>query len=43
MSENNQDHNGLLYNEHGLSLYIEADGKKIIFDTGQSGKFIENE
>ena len=40
--ENNQDNNGLLYNEHGLSLYIEAAGKKIIFDTGQSGKFIEN-
>lgn len=40
--ENNQDNNCLLYNEHGLSLYIEADGKKIMFDTGQSGKFIEN-
>lgn len=40
--ENNQDDNCLLYNEHGLSLYIEADGKKIIFDTGQTGIFIEN-
>lgn len=28
--------------EHGLSLYIEVDGKKILFDTGQNGKFIEN-
>lgn len=28
--------------EHGLALYLEADGLKILFDTGQSGKFIEN-
>lgn len=28
--------------EHGLSLYIEVDNKKILFDTGQSGNFIEN-
>lgn len=28
--------------EHGLSLYIEADDKKILFDTGQSGNFIQN-
>lgn len=31
-----------LYNEHGISMYIEVDGKKILFDTGQSGKFIDN-
>ena len=31
-----------LYVEHGLSLYIEADGKKILFDTGASGNFIDN-
>ena len=31
-----------LYNEHGLSMYIEVDGKNILFDTGQSGKFIDN-
>lgn len=28
--------------EHGLSLYIETDNKKIIFDTGQTGLFIQN-
>lgn len=28
--------------EHGLSLYIEADGKKILFDSGQSSNFIKN-
>lgn len=28
--------------EHGLSLYIEKDNKKILLDTGESGKFIEN-
>lgn len=28
--------------EHGLSLYIEARGKKILFDAGQSGAFADN-
>ena len=28
--------------EHGLSLYIEASGKKLLFDTGQSALFAEN-
>lgn len=28
--------------EHGLSLYIEANGYKILFDSGQSGLFAEN-
>lgn len=28
--------------EHGLSLFIEFDGRKILFDTGQSGDFLEN-
>ena len=28
--------------EHGLSLYIEACGKKILFDAGQSEAFVEN-
>ncbi|MBK5241202.1 MBL fold metallo-hydrolase [Clostridium sp.] len=31
-----------LYNEHGLSLYMEIDGMKILFDTGKSGDFIKN-
>jgi 7,8-dihydropterin-6-yl-methyl-4-(beta-D-ribofuranosyl)aminobenzene 5'-phosphate synthase len=28
--------------EHGLSLYLETDNKKILFDTGQSGLFLQN-
>ncbi|MGK0466079.1 MBL fold metallo-hydrolase [Clostridium sp.] len=31
-----------LCNEHGLSLYMEIDGIKILFDTGKSGDFIRN-
>ena len=31
-----------LATEHGLSLWIEADGVKILFDTGQSGAFAGN-
>ena len=31
-----------LFSEHGLSLYIEACGKKILFDAGQSEAFIDN-
>lgn len=40
--ENNPDDKGDLLFEHGLSLYIETDGKNILFDTGLSGHFIEN-
>ncbi|MDR3596822.1 MBL fold metallo-hydrolase [Clostridium sp.] len=40
--ENNYDKNNILYSEHGLSLYIEINDKKILFDTGQSGDFIKN-
>ena len=40
--ENNSDKNNILYSEHGLSLYIEINEKKILFDTGQSGDFIKN-
>ncbi|HEY9124439.1 MAG TPA: MBL fold metallo-hydrolase [Bacteroidales bacterium] len=28
--------------EHGLSLYIETGGHRLLFDTGLSGKFIDN-
>ena len=28
--------------EHGLSLFIESEGRKILFDTGQSALFAEN-
>lgn len=31
-----------LESEHGLSLYIEVDGKNILFDTGKTGRFIDN-
>jgi len=40
--ENNPDDKGQLLHEHGLSLYIETDGKNILFDTGESGDFIKN-
>jgi 7,8-dihydropterin-6-yl-methyl-4-(beta-D-ribofuranosyl)aminobenzene 5'-phosphate synthase len=33
--------NGCL-SEHGLSLYIEVDGKKILLDNGQSSMFLQN-
>lgn len=31
-----------LVGEHGLSIYIETDKKKILFDAGQSGIFVNN-
>ena len=34
--------NPTLVSEHGLSLYIEGHGHKILFDTGQSGAFMDN-
>lgn len=40
--ENTSDELGKLHAEHGLSLWIEDGGTNILFDTGQSGKFIEN-
>ena len=40
--ENNSDKSNILCSEHGLSLYIEINEKKILFDTGQSGEFIKN-
>lgn len=40
--ENNLRDRQDLYAEHGLSIHIEIDGKNILFDTGKSGKFIDN-
>lgn len=40
--ENNPDDNNILLSEHGLSIYIEVDEMKILFDTGKSGDFINN-
>jgi 7,8-dihydropterin-6-yl-methyl-4-(beta-D-ribofuranosyl)aminobenzene 5'-phosphate synthase len=34
--------NPALAPEHGLSLHIEANGRKILFDTGQSPAFLQN-
>src|SRR3712207_8398373 len=31
-----------LYNEHGISFFIETNNGNILFDTGQSGDFIKN-
>ncbi len=40
--ENMPDDGEVLACEHGLSLYIEFAGKKILFDTGQTGEFLAN-
>lgn len=40
--ENMPDEEKKLLSEHGLSLHIEFDGKKILFDTGQTGDFVKN-
>ena len=40
--ENMPDEEGKLVAEHGLSLHIEFDGKRILFDTGQTGDFVKN-
>ena len=40
--ENMPDDEELLAYEHGLSMYIEFAGKKILFDTGQTGEFVSN-
>ena len=40
--ENNQDAQKSLCYEHGLSMFIETDGKQILFDTGQTGDFLKN-
>ena len=41
LMENTSTHTDL-HTEHGLSLYIEACGQKILFDAGQSELFAEN-
>jgi 7,8-dihydropterin-6-yl-methyl-4-(beta-D-ribofuranosyl)aminobenzene 5'-phosphate synthase len=33
---------GALVAEHGLSVYLETENRKILFDTGQTGSFIQN-
>nr|WP_307774390.1 MBL fold metallo-hydrolase [uncultured Cetobacterium sp.] len=38
----NKTSNKELSKEHGLSLYIETNGKKILFDVGESKKFLKN-
>jgi 7,8-dihydropterin-6-yl-methyl-4-(beta-D-ribofuranosyl)aminobenzene 5'-phosphate synthase len=39
--ENSTD-NPDLQTEHGLSLYVDRDGVRTVFDTGRSAKFLEN-
>lgn len=41
LMENKTDKDGIVA-EHGLSIYIEAHGRKILFDTGASPLFIKN-
>jgi 7,8-dihydropterin-6-yl-methyl-4-(beta-D-ribofuranosyl)aminobenzene 5'-phosphate synthase len=40
--ENSQGEHLSLKTEHGISFLIEKDGHKVLFDTGQTGAFIEN-
>lgn len=40
--ENMPDESGKLEFEHGFSVFVEFSGKKILFDTGQSGAFVKN-
>ncbi|MBQ7864310.1 MAG: MBL fold metallo-hydrolase [Lachnospiraceae bacterium] len=40
--ENLPDKDGKLKFEHGFSAYIEDDGMRVLFDTGQTGVFTEN-
>ncbi len=40
--ENSPGEHHALHAEHGLSFFIEKDDHKFLFDTGQSGKIIEN-
>lgn len=40
--ENSMGENLSLKNEHGLSILIESDNYKVLFDTGQSDKFLKN-
>lgn len=41
LTENTVSRRGLLA-EHGLSVLVEEGGKRILFDTGQSGVYIHN-
>jgi len=34
--------NDLVLPEHGFSLYFELKGRRFLYDTGASGKFIQN-
>ena len=40
--ENMPDAEEQLIYEHGFSVFLEVDGLRLLFDTGQSGRFVEN-
>ena len=40
--ENMPDDENRLAFEHGFSVFLEVNGKRILFDTGQSGAFVKN-
>ena len=42
LSDNIPDQEGLFTTEHGLSLWIDFDGKKILYDAGQSDICLQN-
>ena len=40
--ENSKPEGSALLSEHGLSFFIEKDGIRLVFDTGQTGSFLTN-
>jgi len=40
--ENTKGEHLALKNEHGISFHVEANGRTVLFDTGQSGTFLQN-
>ncbi|MCF7948754.1 MAG: MBL fold metallo-hydrolase, partial [Spirochaetia bacterium] len=40
--ENSAGEDSSLEHEHGISFFIEKDGHRVLFDTGQSGAFVKN-
>lgn len=42
LTDNNTKRDSHLIAEHGLSLYVECDGLKLLFDTGETDVYLKN-